>query len=136
MRVFLAATLDDLETLRESGRIGSPLTGFAALPLLVERLGLEGEELDLALALAAADGSRDAALDSGLAVGRRLVVVAELPESSVRVESPSEGEVAVPDGVELSRVDAFLADAVPLELAVADHEELAWFGSQELDLLT
>ena len=136
MRVFLSATLDDLEALRESGRIRSLLAGFAATPPLVDRLGLEGEELDLALALAAADGSRDAAIDSGLAVGRRLVIVAELPEGDVRVESESEGEVSLPEGVDMRRVDAFLADAVPLELAVADREELAWFGAQELDLLT
>ncbi len=134
MRVFLSATLDDLEALRESRRISSPLTGFAATATVVDRLGLEERSSTSPLALAAA--GRFSRRWPGLGTGRRTQArdrcrAARFRRSGSR--SRTRVRLVFSTAVQACRVDAFLADAAFRSRRRRPRGARPWFAAQRSD---
>jgi hypothetical protein len=158
MRVYLPSTLPALRALLDTGVLGDPpLPAYAVTPALREWYA-EGdlEELEYAAMTLAARASvrlLDADQD---AVRRRVVVVAEVPESAVTaVPHVDRAAVKVADAVALSLVQAVHVDdlaAVPdvtvaadavveadlgsddaaFRLEQAEGHELQWYATQEI----
>ncbi|WP_055477990.1 DUF6912 family protein [Sphaerimonospora mesophila] len=166
MRVYLPCTLSALAELAAAGELGpAPLTGYAVTPALVEwYVSGDTEELEyVALTEAARASLRMLAAEraEGIkAVGRRVVIAAEMPDDLVKVGTDLEdrGRVRLLDPVPLAKVAAVHVDdidAVPdVEAAMAvlpaadtgdddarfvvdgaeDHE-LMWYATQEIPYL-
>ena len=138
MRVYVAATTSQLRELVETGTISAELVGFAATEALAaEFKDSSTDEVEYALSVAAAEASA-ALLGAGPAApsGRRVVVVADLPESAVRPDPSTPGGVQVAEGLELRHVDAVLADPVDISSPADLTNDLAWYATQEIsDLL-
>jgi hypothetical protein len=136
IRVYVGAGLADMRTLTGTGALPERLEGYAATSGLRSELDLADEDLEFALTLAAAEASAAAATDTGLAVGRRFVVVADVAAADLVTLDDSAGTVRIQPALALSSVAAVLADAADVVFASAgDH--LAWFAQQEIaDLLT
>lgn len=136
MRVYLAATRDLLSRLAGDGRVDGEWTGFA--PLESVRAGLGGlgdDELEYALGVAAGEASAALGGESGQA-RRRLVLVADVDETAVTEDRDVPGGVVVRGSIELSDVDAILADDDRDSIGAAAVDELSWFAVQEIaDLL-
>lgn len=138
MRVYVAATAGHLRELQETGRVSEDLVGFAATDALAAELADSStDEVEYALSVAAAEASA-ALLGAGPAApsGRRVVVVADLPDSDVEADPDTPGGVRVAAGMELGRVDAVLADTVDIASPADLANDLAWYATQEIgDLL-
>jgi hypothetical protein len=136
MRVYLAATADQLRALADGGRADGEWTGFALLESLrVELGGLGDEELEYALGVAAGEASAALGADVGRP-GRRLVLVADVDDAAVTRDPEAPGVVVVRGEIALSDVDAILADEGPHSAGAAAGDELGWFAAQEIaDLL-
>ena len=130
MRVYLAATREQLRALAEGRSAVDEWAGFAALDAVRAELGGMGDE-ELEYALSVAAGEASAALGSGEARrAPRLVVVAEVDSASVAPDPDVPGAVVVRTPIALSDVDAILADDG------SAGDELGWFAVQEIaDLL-
>jgi len=161
MRVYLPSTLPALRALLDDGQVGDPpLPGYAVTPELRESFASgDLEELEyVALSLAAAASVRLLDADQD-AVRRRVVVVAEVPDSSVTpVPHVDRAAVKVAVAVPLADVQSVHVDdpaAVPDVTAAADAvveadlggddaaflleqaegHELAWYATQEIRFL-
>lgn len=158
MRVYLPSTMTELRTLLDSGTVGEPpLPGYAVTPALREWYA-EGdlEELEYAaLSLAAKASVRLLDADQD-AVRRRVVVVVEVPDSSVHVAPHVDrAAVKVSTEVPLAKVQAVhvddpaaiedvtvAADAVieadlgsedaAFRVEQAEGHELQWYATQEI----
>ncbi|MBB6350797.1 DUF6912 family protein [Nonomuraea muscovyensis] len=164
MRVYLPCTLPALARVVEAGELGpAPLTGYAVTPALIEWYASgDTEELEyVALTEAARASLRLLADGDGGAVPRRVVVVAEVPDSDLTAgaELADRGRVRVDRPVPLAKVAAVHVDdlsAVPDVMAAmdalpaadkgdddarftvdgAEAHELMWYATQEIpDLL-
>jgi hypothetical protein len=161
MRVYLPSTFPGLRTLLETGEVGDPpLPAYAVTGELREWYA-EGdrEELEyVALSLAARASVRLLDADPD-AVRRRVVLVAEVPDSSVGLAPHVDrAAVKVATAVPLRDVQAVHVDdpdAVPDVTAAADAvveadlggedaaflleqvegHELAWYATQEIGFL-
>lgn len=112
MRVYLPTTLQGLAELHASGQVPAGTDRVVAPD--------DTEEGEYAALLGAADAS--AALLDG--PGRRVVVVAELPDA------------ADADGpVPMTRVVAVHADVEDRPVDADPDEDLAWFATQEIEFL-
>ena len=138
MRVYVAATASHLRELVDTGVVAEELVGFAATQALAaEFAGVSTDEIEYALSVAAAEASA-ALLGAGPAAptGRRVVVVADLPESAVQVDPDMPGGVRVDAGLTLGQVDAVLADPDDIASPADLGNDLAWYATQEMsDLL-
>ncbi|MGH3505960.1 MAG: DUF6912 family protein [Nocardioidaceae bacterium] len=133
MRTFVPATIDDLRRLQSDGRLVAPVEAFAATSALrVELSGLGEEEAEYALTTAAAESSYDTLAGEGDRRGRRVVVVAEVPEGDVASDGGSPGVVRLTADIPIARVDAILADPRDVDLTRPPAEDLAWYATQEL----
>ncbi len=158
MRVYLPSTLTALQALLDSGHVGEPpLPGYAVTPALREWYA-EGdlEELEyVALTLAAKASVRLLDADQD-AVRRRVVVVADVPDSTVDpAPHVDRAAVKVTGPVALTLVQAVHVDdpsAVPdvtvaadavieadlgsedaaFRVEQAEGHELQWYASQEI----
>ena len=137
MRVYLPSTLTELRALLDTGAFGDPpLPGYAVTPALREWYA-EGdlEELEYsALSLAARASVRLLDADQD-AVRRRVVVVVDVPDSSVRtVPHVDRAAVKVDQVVGLALVQAVHVDdpsAVPDVTVTADAVVEADLGSED-----
>jgi hypothetical protein len=162
MRVYLPGTSNSLRALRDGGSLLPPLTGFAVTPGLREYyLDDDIEELEYAASSEAARASlRLIAGDDG-AADRRVVIAADIPDSSVTVRDDLDrGVVRVAVEVPIAWCASIHCDDADAEATVAiatrlidaadlgdaDAEEkvddtegfeLCWYATQELgELLT
>lgn len=162
VRVYLPATLPDLDELRRQGELGiPPLTAHAVTPALREWYA-EGddEELEYVAFTRAAQSALRLLRARSDAPRRRVVVSADIPAASLaRIESElgsSEVRLTVPvrratvaaihvDGVDAEPDVAAAADAVEAATAGdpdaqfivdgAEDHELEWYDTSELDHL-
>ena len=163
MRVYLPATTTVLRTLVDEGLLAGPHTAFAVTPQLrefYERSDAEAdqEELEYAALLTAARASLRLLDVDPLAVRRRVVLAADVPDDQVDVmDDPHVERGAVRVGVDLRMRDVASAhidgsDAeddvraavnVVLEADLgsedaqfvvdqAEGHELAWYATQEI----
>ncbi len=162
MRVYLPGTSNTLIALQGAGVLVPPLTGFAVTPGLREHyLDDDIEELEYAASSEAARASlRLIAGDDG-AAKRRVVVAADIPDSSVAIRDDLDRGVIriaieVPiawcasihcddaDAETTVAIAATLIDAADLGDADAEEKvddtegfELCWYATQEIsELLT
>jgi hypothetical protein len=161
VRVYLPSTLHGLRQLLAEGAVqGSPLTAFAVTPGLREWYrGDDSEELEYAATLEAARSSLRALDDDPTAPRRRVVLAADVPDSSVTIRDDRDRgvvEVGIPvtfDRVAAAHVDdaegegtiaaaaaaIFAADLGDPEAQdrVDDAEGLglSWYATQELPIL-
>jgi hypothetical protein len=165
MRVYLPATTQTLRALVDTGELGpAPLTGFAVTPeLQAWYRDSDTEELEYAALTDAARGSLRLLDQDPVAIPRRAVVAAEVPDDQVTLRPDLDRAVvrlAAP--VPLAQVAAVHLDGAEAEKAVADAvavvleadlgsddakfvvdgaegHELLWYATQEvgplLDLL-
>lgn len=117
MRVYLAASVGDLEALRR-GETLTAATGYAATErLAAEHPDADDDELAYAAMMAAAGDSRG---------GRRIVVSVDVAAD----EGADAGVVGVPESVRFSDVVSFHVGATDAD------DDLGWYATQELpDLL-
>jgi len=161
VRVYLPATFPMLRSLLDAGRFGEPPTPGYAVTAALREWYAEGdlEELEYAATTLAARASLrllDADQD---AVRRRVVVVAEVPDSAVepvphvdraavRVTVPVrlrdvqavhvDDPVAVPDVA--AAVEAVIeadlgSEEAAFRMEQAEGHELAWYATQEIGAL-
>jgi len=163
VRVYLPATTTVLRTLVEESRLPGPFTAFAVTPALRQFYALseaeaDEEELEYAALLAAARASlRLIDIDPG-AARRRVVVAADVPDSSVApLDDPDtdrgaarvDADIRVAD-VASAHIDGTEAEddvraavGVVLEADLgsddaqfvvdqAEGHELAWYATQEI----
>ncbi len=161
MRVYLPSTLPGLRQLVTEGAVpGSPLTAFAVTPGLREWYRSDDlEELEYAATLEAARSSLRALDDDPAAPRRRVVLAADIPDSSVTIRYDRDrGVVEVEIAVTLDRIAAAHVDGPEAEGTIAtaaaailaadlgdpdaqdrvDDAEgfgLSWYASQELPIL-
>lgn len=135
MRVFVPVTAGQLAELGADGSLGGPVHAFAVTPRLVGELGgLDGEEAEYAVTTAAAESAYEGLQAAGAEIGRRIVLVADVPDAGVE-EGEGAGSVDVRSGVTVEQLDAVLADPEPRLLHALAGEDLGWFGVQEIDAL-
>lgn len=157
MRVYLPGTVPTLRVLLETGRLPSPLTGFAVTPALREWYASgDTEELEYAALTDAARASLRLLDADPVAPRRRVVIVAdaddgdtallaELDRSAVRVAAPVplgrvdavhvDGEQAEPDvrAAAAAILEAELgSDDAQFIVDGAEGHELGWYAVQEL----
>jgi hypothetical protein len=157
MRVYLPGTVPQLFRLRETGRLGAPLTGFAVTPTLREWYASgDAEELEYAAFTDAARGSLRLLDADPLAPRRRVVVAADVPDTDIEVLSELDRDAVrvrapVPLGAVVSvhvdgaeaETDVRAAAAATLEAELgsedaqfvvdgAEGHELAWYAAGEL----
>ncbi|MCZ2812388.1 hypothetical protein O2W15_13185 [Modestobacter sp. VKM Ac-2979] len=160
MRVYLPATTTVLQRLLDEGRLEGPHTVFTVTPQLRDfyELSDDAEELEYAALLAAARASLRLLDVDPLAARRRVVLAADVPETSVtpiQDEGADAGAArttadlatsdiasALIDGAE-AEADVRAATAVVLEADLGSEEaqfvvdqaeghELAWYATQEI----
>jgi hypothetical protein len=163
MRVYLPATSTVLAALARTGVLGpAPLTGFAVTPGLREYyLDDDVEALEYAAASEAATAALRLIAADPSAAKRRLVVSADVPDSSVSVRDDLDrGVVRIAVEIPLAWCASVHADDAEAEETVAaaaeqidaadlgdpaaeeavddaDGFELSWYATQEIeDLLT
>jgi hypothetical protein len=163
VRVYLPATTTTLRTLVDEGVLPGPHTGFAVTDQLRGFYALtdgdaDVEELEYAALLGAARGSLRLIDVDPTAARRRVVLAADVPDSSVRAVDDDEeerGAVRVESDVRLRDVasahvdggeaeaDVSAAVSVVLEADLgsedaqfavdqAEGHELAWYATQEI----
>lgn len=107
MRLYLPATLDDLDTLDRGRMTVEPRRAHAATPALTAALAEEDvddiEEVEFAAQLAAADDSVVAIAGKPSVPWLRVVLSVDVPDAAVAPAEPQEGED--PEDVPLSAVD-------------------------------
>jgi hypothetical protein len=161
MRVYLPATTTTLQALLDSGAVGSaPLTAFAVTPALREwYVDDDAESLEYTAMVEAAQASLRLIDADPAAARRRVVLAADVPDSSVNVRDDLDrGVVQLTDAVPLaaiasvhvddaeaeatvalaaeSIIAADLGDAGSLELVEdAEGHELSWYANQEIAAL-
>lgn len=139
-RVYLPVGLDGLNRLHFVGRLEPGLEGYAPTARVRELLeDLDAEELDHALATAAAEVDLDRG-ETRSAATRRVVLVADVDEHVVREETEPPGSVTVSAAVERRQVAAVLVGPVirgeGVHTTTTADSEPAWFATQEIaDLL-
>ncbi|RZU32987.1 DUF6912 family protein [Blastococcus saxobsidens] len=124
MRVYLPATTTVLRTLVDEGRLPAPQTVFAVTPQLrqfyaVSEAGAETEELEYAALLAAARASLRLLDLDPMAVRRRAVLAADVPDAAV---TPMDDPHVDPGAARLER-EITLADVASAHLDDADAED-------------
>jgi hypothetical protein len=161
VRIYLPATSTVLAELLASGVVGpAPLTGFAVTPGLREwYVDDDAEALEYAATTEAARGSLRLLDSDPAAARRRVVIAADVPDSTVTVRDDLDrGVVQVSEPVPMAAiasVHADDADAEPTVRAAADSIieadlglesaqekvddaegfELAWYANQEIATL-
>lgn len=127
MRIYVGTTLDTLSALRHNG-FDAPVRAHAVTPALREWY-VEGdlEELEYA---AAADAARDSLRQLAQAAGsarRRVVVAADVPDSTVRSQttSLSDGERSVVQLAQPVTLDQVVSIHVDDDLALDDVADAA-----------
>ena len=139
MRVYLPTTPGGLQRWLDAGVADAPLLGWAVTSDVRRLLDdADGDELEYAVTSAAAAASGELAVGEGS--GRRIVVVAEVPDETVIADDTTAGAVTVREPVAMSSVASVLADAAPREPSAAssvedDARDLGWFGVQEIPAL-
>ena len=124
MRVYLPATTTVLRTLVDEGRLPAPQTVFAVTPQLrefytVSDAGADTEELEYAALLAAARASLRLLDLDPMAVRRRAVLAADVPDAAV---TPMDDPHVDPGAARLER-EITLADVASAHLDDADAED-------------
>ena len=163
MRVYLPATTTVLRTLVDEGLLAGPHTAFAVTPQLrefYERSDADAdlEELEYAALLTAARASLRLLDVDPMAVRRRVVVAADVPDTAVaEIEDPDaeRGAVRVTAEIRLADVASAHIDVAEAEDDVraavnvvleadlgsqdaqfvvdqAEGHELAWYATQEI----
>ena len=160
MRVYLPATVTELQALLQPGGIAPPQTAFAVTPALREwYVDDDLEELEYAAMLEAARASLRLLDADPLAPRRRVVVALDAPDDSVEIRDDIDrGVVQLSRPVVIADVASVHVDDADAEEAVAaaaaaiieadlggqaaqekvdDAEgyELSWYASQEIALL-
>lgn len=161
MRIYLPATSTLLRVLSESGSLsGPPLTAFAVTPGLREHyLDDDIEELEYAASAEAAQASLRLLDADAAAARRRVVVSADVPESSVTVRDDLDrgvvqvqveipiawcASIHIDDQEAEDTVATAAAQIVAADLGDAEAEEvvddaegfeLSWYATQELSEL-
>jgi hypothetical protein len=135
VRVYLPTTPAGLRELAGVGSSPGRREGYAATAAVrAELAGCSDEELEFALAAAAAEASAQEQLDGGRRFGRRIVLVLEVPDTAAMTLDDQAGLIRV-EGVGTEALEAIMADPNDIELSGAD-DVLAWYAVQELaDLL-
>lgn len=158
MRVYLPSTVAGLRSLLDSGSVAGPSTAFAVTPGLREWY-LDGgiDELEYAAMLEASRASLRLLDLQPDVVSRRVVIAADVPDSSVRVRDDLDrGVVRLSESVPLALIAAVHLDDADAEAAVraaagaisaadlgdaaaqdlvddAEGYELSWYATQELE---
>ncbi|MGY2065214.1 DUF6912 family protein [Blastococcus sp. SYSU DS0619] len=163
MRVYLPATTTVLRTLVDEGRLPAPQTVFAVTPQLREfyalsDAGADTEELEYAALLGAARASLRLLDLDPLAVRRRVVLAADVPDAAVTpMDDPhvERGAARVAHEIALTEVASAHIDAAEAEEDVraavnvvleadlgsedaqfvvdqAEGHELGWYATQEI----
>ncbi|GEL95124.1 DUF6912 family protein [Cellulomonas composti] len=151
MRIYLPATLDELDALRTTGGALTARTAYAVTSALRAALPDEDEEgLEFAAHLSAADGSFALLAGAPDAPRLRLVVTADVPDEAVRAldDAPDERDVtavALTTPVALDLVACVHVDepelAPEVDAALAGDEaarerveeaDLLWYDVSEL----
>jgi hypothetical protein len=137
VRVYLAASAAMLRQFVDEGRIDGRLDGFAATDGLRLSLGSLGDEdLEFALTVAAAEASAAMVGVGPDGRGRRFVVVADVREAAVSLDTDNSGAVVVEGPLTPAEIDSVLADLEDVALHDGISDDLAWFATQEIvDLL-
>ena len=161
MRVYLPSTLSGLRQLVADGAVyGSPLTAFAVTPGLRDWYQDDDiEELEYAATMEAARSSLRALDDDPAVPRRRVVLAADVPDSSVTIRDDRDRgvvEIGIPvtlDRIVAAHVDDPEAEGIIAAAAAAmlaadlgdpdaqdsvDDAEglgLSWYASQELPIL-
>lgn len=162
MRVYLPSTLGLLASVLRAGQIGpAPVRGYAVTPALREWYASgDLEELEYIAMIQAARASLWLLRDDPAWPRRRVVLVAELPETNVTARNGFDkpGQVAMPVPVELTDLvsahvdDPAAADDISAAVSAlpaadagdedarfavdgAEGHELLWYASQELGFL-
>jgi hypothetical protein len=163
MRIYLPTTVTGLRALSAGGEVGPPpLAAHAVTPALREWY-VEGDldELEYAASAEAASASLRLLAADPVAVPRRVVVAADVPDGTVQAagESPYRGAVYVSTPIPISAIASIHIDdalAEPEILAAvgalaaaeagdedavfvvdgAEGHELLWYDVTELDDLT
>lgn len=117
MRLYLPATLDELDALRGGTPLAVPRRAHAVTPALVALLSDEDEEgVEFAAQLMAADDALVLLAARPDAPDLRLVITVEVPDDAVRDGAP-EGEGVDDEAASLTT----LVDAVTLDDVVCAH---------------
>ncbi|MCZ2829692.1 hypothetical protein O2W14_12690 [Modestobacter sp. VKM Ac-2986] len=160
MRVYLPATTTVLQRLLDEGRLTGPLTVFTVTPQLrgAYELSEDEEELEYAALIAAARASLRLLDVDPVAVRRRVVLAADVPESTITPivdEGADAGaarttaDVTTADvasaHIDVAEAEADVRAAVDLVLEAdlgstdaqfvvdqAEGHELAWYATQEI----
>jgi hypothetical protein len=138
MRVYVPVTVDVLRKWHTDDILAAPVSAWAVTDELRTQLSeLAEEEVEFAVAVAAAEASRQQLAERRIRRGRRMVVVAEISYSVVGSAGETPGEVMLENPVEGRRIAAVLADGGDIDVASSvDNDDLAWFAAQEIpDLL-
>jgi hypothetical protein len=126
VRIYLPATTTTLRELLESGAVGpAPLTAFAITPALREwYVDDDVEALEYAAMVEAARGSLRL-IDSDFdAVRRRVVIAADMPDSTVTVRDDLDrGVVQIGEPVTLAAIASVHADDAEAEATIATAAE-------------
>ncbi len=161
MRIYLPATTATLQALLDTGAVGPPpITAFALTPALREwYVDDDAEELEYSAMLAAAQASLRLIDADPAAARRRVVVAADVPDSTVRVRDDLDrGVVELAAAVPLAAVASVHVDDADAETTVAaaaesiiaadlgdagaqekvddaEGHELSWYANQEIAAL-
>jgi hypothetical protein len=134
MRVYLAATFDDLRALHAERTLAAGREGMAVTPAFRESYAAgDDEELEYA-ALADAAALSLELVRAGGVEARRVVVACDVGDEWVRAgEIP--GRVRVDVAVPVRDVGAVHVDDPDVDLSDAEGHELAWYATQEIPTL-
>ncbi|CAN5187740.1 hypothetical protein BH09ACT10_BH09ACT10_15050 [soil metagenome] len=126
MRVYVAATVGDLERLDEDGSF-TPVEVYALSAALTSSdPTVSEEEWEYHLTYVAADAS----LELDHVDPRRVVIVAETDALAMSGDDPA--RVAWEGDLSIDQVVAFLVDVAPDGEGIDYDDDLAWFATQEL----
>ncbi|HEY7045476.1 MAG TPA: hypothetical protein VH419_17530 [Nocardioidaceae bacterium] len=134
MRVYVAATIERLQSWHDDQVLQAPVAAFAVTDdLRTELPDLGDEEAEYAVATAAAEASGQMLTDGMHKRGRRVVVVVEVSYSVVEPDDETPGAVNVVAPIEVQHIAAVLADPVDIPLTGGgEMDDLAWFAVQEI----
>ena len=139
-RVYVPATVGQLETLVADGRLSVALATAVTTDLRAALPGMDEEELELEALLDAAELSLEQLRADPEAVPRRVVIAGDVPPGSLTPD-PETGMSAVRlrDPLDLDAVAAVHVDEAAAVAAVAAGEveqlDLMWFAPQEIEEL-
>ena len=134
MRVFVAATFDELRTLAADRVVRAGLAAVGVTPAFRESYAA-GDDEELAYAALAAAAARSQVLVEAGSAERRRVVLACDTEDIAPGEDAEAGCLLLTADVPVARVAAIHVDDTDVDFSDAEGYELLWFATQELDTL-